>query len=98
MERALEEIAKALQQFRSDTEELATVRATLLVNFGPTSQSKNRYGFQIDKEGLQNNDEQFIARLESAKQVIGIWPARRLSDPRSGPRNFRYPENSVDHA
>ncbi len=56
IENALNELGKAIQTAQDDAYAHAEVRATLLANFGPTSRSLERYGFQIETEGSANND------------------------------------------
>jgi hypothetical protein len=53
---ACDELAKSIKQARDDAYELGSIRATILVNFGPTSQSLSRYGFNIPTEGPENTD------------------------------------------
>lgn len=54
---AFEAIAGVIKEAQDNSFQLGEIRATLLVNFGPTSLSMHRYGFQIDKEGLENTDK-----------------------------------------
>lgn len=56
IEHALKALGEAIQDAVDNASALASIRATLLVNFGPTSRSQERYGFQIDSEGCDNKD------------------------------------------
>lgn len=56
LEAAITEFAQTINNVDKTAHELGSVRATILVNFGPSSGSLKRYGFQIDKEGPDNTD------------------------------------------
>jgi hypothetical protein len=55
-EQAIEKLGEAISNAQENAHALGSIRATILVNFGPTSLSKKRYGFEIPTEGPDNKD------------------------------------------
>jgi hypothetical protein len=56
LETAIETLGEAVRHAQDNAHALGAIRATILVNFGPTSLSKKRYGFEIPTEGPDNKD------------------------------------------
>lgn len=50
LDSALKELAEAIEHSNKNAADLARVRATLFVMFGPSSRSLERYGFQLNNE------------------------------------------------
>lgn len=68
IENAIKEFTNAFMEFGNTQYQLGELRATLLTNFGPTSRSKELYGFQIETEGIHNKHSTLsilVAILES---------------------------------
>ncbi len=52
---ALIQLNETLAELRSESNQAAEVRATIIVNFGPTGRLSGKYGFKIETDGIHSS-------------------------------------------